>query len=153
MLDKGRRCDRCWFGSRPEAEGEANAERRRSKNDGSEEVMLLYGSGSKPNGYLFSRVPYHLFKRLSMGSPRVRGFDPKPYVVWDYFLLPGSSLFYSFFYQVVYVFGSNWNIRTSGWPSISPKVGILQMLQTTKSLHQSHDGSTKLLGMNQKSIQ
>ena len=28
---------------------------------------LVYGCGSKPNGYLFCRVPYHLFKRLFEG--------------------------------------------------------------------------------------
>ena len=36
-------------------------------------VKSGYG-GSKPKvGYLFSRVPYHLFKRLSIGSPGAWG--------------------------------------------------------------------------------
>ena len=40
----------------------------------------VYGNGSKPNGYLFSRVPYHLSKRLLRVTGGERGFDPQPYV-------------------------------------------------------------------------
>ena len=56
--------------------------RRMEKNEEAIDlkVFQLFGCGSKPNGYLFSRDL--LFKRLSVGHRGlVRGFDPESFQV------------------------------------------------------------------------